>query len=108
MLRSKKVDVVVTADQTFVRFLLADEKVLVPSGVRRVGSNVKKDDERKGVTLMLAAYVRQCRLTGDLTARVLPPFMVFNGKTSKTLDRRYQDWGKRAGHFGSMNFQAKH
>ena len=91
-LRRKEVNVVVTADQTFVRFLLANEDILVPTGVRRVGSNVKTDDERKGVTLMLTAFIWRNKATGIIKTGVLPPFMVFNGKTGKTLDRKYKDW----------------
>ena len=107
-LRNNSVDVVITADQTFIKFLCADEKLLVPTGLKRVGSTVKSDDERKGVTLMLTAYVRRKRGSGVLESGLLPPFMVFNGKTGKTLDRRYQDWSRRPGHSGSMNFQKKH
>lgn len=39
---------------------------------------------------------------------MLPPFMVFNGKTGATLDRKYADWCSRPGHFASVNFQRKH
>ena len=55
--REKDVFVIVCADETFVSFLLAKEKLLVPEGTRRVGSAVETDDERKGVTLMLSAYI---------------------------------------------------
>ena len=47
----------ICADQTFVNFLLAKEKLIVPTGVSRVGTSVETDDERKGVSLMLAAYI---------------------------------------------------
>ena len=107
-LRNNLVDVVVTADQTFIKFLCANEKVLVPTGMKRMGSTVKSDDKRKGVTLMLTAYVRGKRRSGGLEAGLLPPFMVFNGKIGKTLDKRYKDWSRRPGHSGSMNFQSKH
>ena len=43
----------VCADQTFVNYLLVKEKLLVPTGVSRVGTSVESDDERKGVSLML-------------------------------------------------------
>ena len=57
---------------------------------------------------MLTAYITRSRDDGTLTAGLLPPFMVFNGKTGKTLDNRYKDWSRRPGHHGSMNFQTKH
>ena len=97
-----------TADQTFIRFLLAQEELLVPTGTKRVGTNIQSNDERKGVSLMLSGYVWKSRRTGVLKTGILPPFIVFNGKTGKTLDKRYSDWNKRPGHSGSMNFQAKH
>ena len=102
------VDVVICADQTFIRFRLAKEKVLVPTGIKRVGTTTESNDERKGVTLMLSAYVEKNCRTGKLSAGVLPPFFVFNGVTGAILDKRYKDWCKRPGHSGSMNFQKKH
>ena len=87
---------------------MSQENLLVPSGVKRVGTNVQSDDERKGVTLMLAAFVWKTRESPKLKAGLLPPFVVFNGKTGKTLDKRYKDWHRRQGHSGSMNFQSKH
>jgi len=107
-LKSAGVNVVVCADQTFVRFRLAKEKLLVPSGLKRVGTTTEAPDERKGVSLMLAAFVEKNVRTGKLSSGVLPPFIVFNGKTGATLDKRYKDWHQRPGHTGSMNFQKKH
>ena len=89
--REKDVSVIVCADQTFVNFLLAKEKLLVPEGTRRVGSAVETDDERKGVTLMLSAYIWRQPNKNTINCGVLPPFMVFNGKTGATLDKRYRD-----------------
>ena len=97
-----------TADQTFLRYLLAKEELLVPSGTRHVGTNVAGADERKGVTLMLTAFAWKKKESGIIETGLLPQFIVFNGKTGKTLDKRYSDWCKRPGHSGSMNFQAKH
>ena len=106
--RASGVNVIVCADQTFVKFLLADEKLLVPTGIRRVGTSVQSDDKRKGITLMLSAYIDEGEASEPIKCGLLPPFMVFNGKTNATLDRRYSDWGRRPGHSGSMNFQSKH
>ena len=106
-LMKNEVDIIVTADQTFLKFLLAQEELLVPSGVKRVGTNVKGPDHRKGVTLMLAAYAWR-KHGGKIVTGLLPPFIVFNGMTGKTLDKKYKDWSRRPGHFGSTNFQYKH
>ena len=53
----KSISVIVTANQTFVKFLLAQENLLVPTGVKRVGTSVHNDDERWGETLMPAADI---------------------------------------------------
>ena len=103
--KASDVDVVVCADQTFLKYLLAKEDLLVPTGTRRVGPTVQRADERKGITLMLTAFVSR---GGTIKSGILPPFMVFNGKTGASLDRRYSDWSRRRGHIGSMNFQKKH
>ena len=88
--------------------MLAEEKLLVPTGVSRVGSSVETDDKRKGVSLMLSAFTKRLEGNSTFECGLLPLFMVFNGKTGKTLDRRYSDWSRRDGHFESMNFQYMH
>lgn len=107
LFRESDVDVVVCADQTFIKYMLAKEDILVPTGTRRVGTSVAGPNERKGVSLMLSAFIRKTRIEGTKTG-LLPPFIVYNGKTGATLDKRYSDWSRRDGHFGSMNFQVKH
>ena len=82
----KGVDVTVCADQTFIKYLLADDNLLVPTGVKRVGTTVQERDERKGVTLMLSAYVLSTANAENPKSGILPPFIVFNGKTGATLD----------------------
>ena len=106
--KSARVNVVVCADQTFIRYRLAQEKLLVPTGLRRVGTTTEECDERKGVTLMLCTMVGKSSRSDSLTSGLFPPFIVYTGKTGATLDNRYKDWSQRPGHFGSMNFQIKH
>ena len=84
-LRKNLVNLVVTADQTFINLLLAKDDLIVPTGIRRVGTSVEGDDYRKGVSLMLAAYIWKDKDTGKLNAGLLPPFIVFNGKTGKII-----------------------
>ena len=104
-LQDHSVVILLTADQTFLKFLLAKEELLVPGGIKRVGTNVKGDDERKGVTLMIAAYIWRNKTNGVIKAGLILPFIVFNGKIGNTLNKRYQNWSQRPGHFGSINFQ---
>ena len=72
--KTARVDVVLCADQTFIRYRLAKEKLLVPTGLRRVGTTTVEHDERKGVTLMLTAYVEKNWRTGDLASGGSPTF----------------------------------
>ena len=106
--QENNVDVVVCSDQTFLNYLLEDDKLLVPTGTRRVGTLVEGPDHRKGITLMLSSYAEKGDDGRIKRTGVLPPFMVFNGKTGATLDKRYGDWSRRPGHCGSFNFQSKH
>ena len=106
--RDVSVDVVVCADQTFIKFRLADENLLVPTGLRRVGTTTVENDKRKGVSLMLCSFVSKDLGRDNFSTGILPPFLVFNGKTGATLDKRYSDWRQRPGHSGSMNFQPRH
>ena len=78
-------------------FLLAQEDLLVPRGIKRVGTTIETNDRRKGVTLMLTAYVSRSGRTVTLHPGLLPPFMVFDRVTGKTLDKRYSDWSRRLG-----------
>jgi hypothetical protein len=59
-----KVDDVLSADETFIQFYYPD-RVLVPTGTKRVGSLVPVENERKGVTLMVT--------TSLMSSSLLPP-----------------------------------
>jgi hypothetical protein len=100
------VDIVVNADQTFLRFYPEQEYVLAPKGCKRVGGKVKTD-EKAGCTLMVSAELNSSRL--------LPPFIVMNGtkkinakNLQQTLWWRYRDWSSRPGHNATITFQQKH
>ena len=43
-------------------------------------ATVQTDDERKGVTLMLSAFIRQYENSNKIQCGVLPPFMCLMGK----------------------------
>ena len=106
--RCKNVDVLINADQTFVKFLCSKEKVIAPMGVKRVGNTVVTDDERKGITVMVTVAMEKDRQSDFIKGRMLPPFLVFEGQTGKILDKKYEDWADRPGHCASVNFQKNH
>jgi hypothetical protein len=87
---------VVNADQTFMRFFPEAEQVAAPTGVKRVGSIVKTAPI-DGCTLMVTAEFG--------TGKLLKPFLVMDGVTGATLDKKYATW---ATHTCEVTFQKKH
>jgi len=59
---SKHVEILINADQTFVRFFPESEYVLAPTGIRRVGGKVRAD-EKTGFTLMVSAELGSSQAT---------------------------------------------
>jgi len=49
-----KVDVVINADETFVLFHMQDHKLIVPTGIKRVGTAAQVDNEKVGATVLIA------------------------------------------------------
>ena len=81
LLTENGVKVIVNADQTFVNFRCAKEKLLVPTGSTRVGSNVELDDEKKGITCMVTVSISP--KYGSIVSQMHPPFMVFGWSKRK-------------------------
>ena len=75
----KDCDVIVNADQTFVKMYLEDEKVLAPVGTKRVGGKVNAADKKAGFTVMIAA-----EMTSN---KVCDPFITFAGTKMKDSTR---------------------
>ena len=102
-----KADVVLNADQTFVRFYSEEGHVICPTGSKRVGGKVKAD-VKAGFTLMLCANMD--------TSSLLPPYIVYTGTKIENAKRplltnayKYKDWTKTAEHRkGYVDFQEKH
>jgi len=69
--RAEDVDVVVNADETFLLFHPFGDKLLAPTGIKRVGSAVQVDNKKWGATVMIACEYR--------TSSILPPMIIFTG-----------------------------
>ena len=69
--RAEDVDVVVNADETFLLFHPFGDKLLAPTGIKRVGSAVQVENEKWGATVMIACEYR--------TSSILPPMIIFTG-----------------------------
>ena len=67
--RMEKVDVVINADETFLLFHPLGERLVAPTGVKRVGTVVQADNEKLGATVMIACEYK--------TSSILPPMIIF-------------------------------
>ena len=106
--RLKDCDVIVNADQTFIRMYMEEEKVLAPTSTKRVGGKVNVKDKKTGFTVMVSVVMN--------SNRVCDPVIVFTGTKMKdakrpkgTLDFKYQTWKEDGvGRTASVFFQKKH
>ncbi len=95
-------DVIVNADQTFVKLYMESDFVLAPVGTKRVGGKVDTD-KKAGFTIMV---------TVEMARNIIcNPFIVFTGmkqseakQPTRTLDYKYQSWKGTA----TVAFQKKH
>ena len=78
-----KVDVVLAADETYIRFNETKGLVICPTGEKRVGSATQVDD-KAGCTVLP---------TMDMTSsRLLPPLVIFTGVFGATLMKKWQQY----------------
>jgi len=72
-------DVVVAADEAFLRIHEVDHRVIAPVGEKRVGTSMKYDD-KAGCTVMVSMEL--------LSSQLLPPFIIFKGVFCATLMKK--------------------
>lgn len=70
LLREANVDVVINADQTFLKYYPEMDMVLAPTGAKRIGGKINVN-EKAGITCMVSADY--------YSSRLMPPFLVFDG-----------------------------
>jgi hypothetical protein len=76
------VEVLLSADETFVKFHERRDEVLAPVGAKSVGSSVKVDNEKAGCTFMVTMEM--------ISGQLLPPFVVHKGTFGGTLMKKWQ------------------
>jgi hypothetical protein len=54
LFKNEKVDVVINADETFVLFHMKDTRLIVPQGIKRVGTSTQVDNEKMGATVLIS------------------------------------------------------
>ena len=80
-LKKEYVDVVLAADELFMRFHEASGSILAPTGEKQIGSTAKID-RKSGCTVLP---------TMDMTAsKLLPPLVIFTGVFGARLMKKWQ------------------
>ena len=93
--RNEDVQVVIAADETFMRFHEAASTVVAPRGAKRVGTAIKSN-EKEGCTLMVSMEMTSSQL--------LPPFVIFKGQFGKTLMKKWQHYSRSSVLFTSNHW----
>jgi len=85
LFKEEDVDVVLSADETFLRFHECTKKVLAPIGVKRIGVALSVN-EKNGRSVMI---------TLDIFANIaLLPFIIFTDVVGVYLIKEYKDMTK--------------
>jgi hypothetical protein len=84
--RKHNVDVVVNADETFLLFHPFGEKLIAPTGIKRVGTAVQVVNEKWGATVMIACEYR--------TSSILPLMVIFTGVYCAKLMTEWASYSK--------------
>lgn len=82
LFKEEKVDVVINADETFVLFHMQTDRLIVPTGIKRVGSAAQVDNDKMGATVLIAAEFR--------TSMILPPMIIFTGVYGAKLMQQWE------------------
>ena len=93
------VDIVLSADETFVKFHEYSDLSLVPKGTKKVASALKFN-EKEGCIVMVTLDM--------IDNRVLPPFIVFAGSFGKTNMRKYKSVTKATVLFTKTHWMTVH
>ena len=93
------VDIVLSSDETFVKFHESTDMFLVPKGTKKVGSALKFN-EKEGCTVMVTLdMIGNC---------VLPPFIIFSGQFGKTNMKKYKSVTKATVLFSKTHWMTVH
>jgi hypothetical protein len=82
----EKVDIVINADETFLLFHPFGQRLIAPTGVKRVGSAVQVDNEKWGATVMISCEYR--------TSSILPPMIIFTGVYCAKLMKQWANFDR--------------
>jgi hypothetical protein len=77
-----KVDVVINADETFVLFHMQHHKLIIPTGIKRVGTAAQVDNKKVAATVLIACEYK--------TLMLLPPMVIFTGVYGAKLMHQWE------------------
>ena len=80
----EKLDVEIALDETFILFRPTDDRIVAPTGVQRVGTTNPIDNDKMGLTVVVAAERRSSQL--------LPPFVKGTGTVGGDLFREWSQY----------------
>ena len=83
--REQKVDIVLAADETFIRFHEIKSKVIAPKGEKRIGT-ASCIDEKSGCTVFPTMEMN--------ASLILPPLIIFTGVFGATLMKQWKNYTK--------------
>ena len=84
LFKDENVDVVINADETFVLFHMQDHKLIVPTGMKRVGTAAQVDNDKVGATVLIACEFK--------TSMIIPPMIIFTGVYGAKLMQQWEDF----------------
>ena len=85
LFEEEEIDVVLSADETFLRFYECTKQVLAPKGVKRVGVALSVNEKNDcSVMITLDMHLN----------KALPPFIIFTGVFGALLMKKYKEMTK--------------
>ena len=91
--------VVLSADETFIRFNESCNHCIAPKGIKRVGFSAKEND-KAGVTLLPTLDM--------MASRLLPPLIIFKAKFGARLMKQWATYTKSFLLFTESHWMTKH
>jgi hypothetical protein len=85
LFKAEGIDVVINADKTFVLFHMKDNHLIVPRGMKRVGTAAQVHNDKMGATVLIS-----CEFW---TSMILPPMIIFTGVYGAKLMQHWEDFG---------------
>jgi hypothetical protein len=71
LFKAEGINVVINADETFVLFHMKDNHLIVPRGVKRVGTAAQVHNNKMGAPVLISCEFR--------TSMILVPVIIFTG-----------------------------